>query len=158
MNVRFPSPEELNHWADQGAGAAVAAAVAVVLALAVHLLLFKLLGRLTRLSHLTSDELVVEKLRRPMRWSLVAPCGPFQTHVNRERSARGVSTRPRSDALCSSNSSCSSFANERSTSIPNAPSPRAMRNWMRPSPTAGAIVEIWPSTNSPRSTSTDASA
>lgn len=72
MNVRFPSPEELNHWADQGAGAAVAAAVAVVLALAVHLLLFKLLGRLTRLSHLTSDELVVEKLRRPMRWSLVA--------------------------------------------------------------------------------------
>jgi len=70
--LRLPSADELIHWAAQGTNAALAAAVAVVAALFVHLVLFTILGRVTRLSHLTSDELVLEKLRQPLRWSLVA--------------------------------------------------------------------------------------
>jgi small-conductance mechanosensitive channel len=70
--LTLPSVEQLQHWAAQGTNAAIAAAVAVVAALFVHLLLFAVLGRVTKLSHLTSDEVVVEKLRQPLRWSLVA--------------------------------------------------------------------------------------
>jgi len=70
--LNLPSADQLHHWAAQGTNAAIAAGVAIVSALAVHLLLFSLLGRVTRMSHLSSDELVVERLRRPLRWSLVA--------------------------------------------------------------------------------------
>ena len=53
-------------------GAAAAAGTAIALALLVHLGLFRLLGRLARISHLDSDELVVERLRAPTRWALIA--------------------------------------------------------------------------------------
>jgi small-conductance mechanosensitive channel len=70
--LRLPSLDEVQHWAAQGTNAAIAAAVAILAALFVHLLLFALLARIARLSHLTSDEVVVERLRQPLRWSLVA--------------------------------------------------------------------------------------
>lgn len=53
-------------------GAAIAAGTAIVLALVIHLVLFRLLARLAQFSHLESDELVVDRLRGPIRWSLVA--------------------------------------------------------------------------------------
>lgn len=66
------SLERLNHWALQATGAAIAAGIALVIALALHAVLFAILGRVTRLSQLTSDEVVVDRLREPLRWSLVA--------------------------------------------------------------------------------------
>ena len=53
-------------------GAALAAGLAITLALLVHLALFRLLGRVARLSSLDSDEVVVERLRGPVRWALIA--------------------------------------------------------------------------------------
>lgn len=70
--MRLPSPDQLNEWIAQGTSAAIAAAIAVVLALAVHLLLFTVLSRVSRLSQLTADELVIGRLRQPLRWSLIA--------------------------------------------------------------------------------------
>jgi small-conductance mechanosensitive channel len=70
--LKLPSADELLHWAAQSTNAAIAAGVAVVIALFVHLVLFAILTRVTRLSQLTSDEVVVERLRQPLRWSLMA--------------------------------------------------------------------------------------
>lgn len=64
--------ERLNHWALEATGAAVSAGIALLAALLVHALLFAILGRVTKLSQLTSDEVVVDRLREPLRWSLVA--------------------------------------------------------------------------------------
>jgi small-conductance mechanosensitive channel len=52
--------------------AAIVAGLAIAAALAIHLVLFAILGRVTRLSQMESDQVVVEKLRQPARWSLVA--------------------------------------------------------------------------------------
>ena len=52
--------------------AAIAAGVAIGVALLIHFVLFRLLRRLARLSHLESDELVIARLRGPVRWSLIA--------------------------------------------------------------------------------------
>jgi small-conductance mechanosensitive channel len=68
----LPSGELLLHWTAQATAAAIAAVVATVVALALHLVLFAVFGRVTRLSHLKADELVVERLRQPLRWSLIA--------------------------------------------------------------------------------------
>jgi small-conductance mechanosensitive channel len=70
--LRLPSGAELQLWAGQATGAAVAAAVAVAIALAAHLLLFAVLSRLARLSPHGSDDVIVDRLRQPLRWSLVA--------------------------------------------------------------------------------------
>ena len=51
---------------------ALAVAIAVGAALVFHLLLFALLSRFARLSHLDSDQVVVDRLRHPLRWSFVA--------------------------------------------------------------------------------------
>jgi small-conductance mechanosensitive channel len=68
----LPSGEILLHWTARATEAAVAAGVAVIAALIAHLALFAVLGRITRLSHLKTDEVVVERLRQPLRWSLIA--------------------------------------------------------------------------------------
>ncbi|HEY0960603.1 MAG TPA: mechanosensitive ion channel domain-containing protein [Novosphingobium sp.] len=60
------------HWAEQLTGAAIAAGIAVAIALALHAVLFAIAGRVTRLSQMTSDEVVVDRLRQPLRWALVA--------------------------------------------------------------------------------------
>jgi small-conductance mechanosensitive channel len=52
--------------------AAIIAGGAIAVALVLHLGLFAVLARVTRLSQLESDQLVVERLRQPARWSLVA--------------------------------------------------------------------------------------
>lgn len=70
--IALPSAAWMDHWAAQATGAAIAAGVAVLVALAAHLVLFAVLARLTRLSQLESDGLVVDRLRQPLRWSLVA--------------------------------------------------------------------------------------
>ena len=58
----------IEHWT----AAAISAGIAVAGALALHWLLFALLRKVARLSHLQSDELVVDRLREPVRYSLIA--------------------------------------------------------------------------------------
>jgi small-conductance mechanosensitive channel len=70
--MRLPSPDQLHEWIAQGTSVAMAVAIAVAIALAVHLLLFTVLSRVSRLSQLTADELVIGRLRQPLRWSLIA--------------------------------------------------------------------------------------
>lgn len=52
--------------------AAVVLAIAVALALLLHRLLFAILHRIARLSDTPLDEMVFERIYRPMRWSMVA--------------------------------------------------------------------------------------
>ncbi len=68
----LPSLGQALHWAEQGTGMAIAVGIAAVLALGAHFMLFGVLDRITRLSPMTSDEVVVDRLRQPLRWSLVA--------------------------------------------------------------------------------------
>jgi small-conductance mechanosensitive channel len=60
------------HWAQSGAGAAIAAAIALAIAFAVHFVIFAVLDRIARLSPTPSDDVVVDRVRQPLRWSLVA--------------------------------------------------------------------------------------
>jgi len=64
--------QSLHRMGIEATQAAVVAGVAIAAALLLHLAIFALLGRIARLSQLESDRLVVEKLRQPLRWSLVA--------------------------------------------------------------------------------------
>ncbi|WP_374406792.1 mechanosensitive ion channel family protein [Pelagerythrobacter sp.] len=57
---------------DEVVVAAVAIAIAVVIAFVIHKIVFGLLGRLARRSHSDVDELVFDRLARPIRWSVVA--------------------------------------------------------------------------------------
>jgi len=70
--MRLPTIPDPAPLLVQFPAAAIAAGVAVALALAVHFVLFRLLSRLARFSHLETDEVVVERLRSPLRWALVA--------------------------------------------------------------------------------------
>ncbi len=70
-----PTPitiSNIEHWTAELTSAAIAAGVAITVALALHWLLFALLHKVARLSQLHFDELVVERLREPVRWSLIA--------------------------------------------------------------------------------------
>ena len=60
------------HWSNALTGAAISAGVAIALALAAHFVLFALLDRAARLSESTADEAVLNRLRQPFRWALVA--------------------------------------------------------------------------------------
>jgi small-conductance mechanosensitive channel len=60
------------HWSNALTGAAISAGVAVALALAVHFVLFALLDRAARLSESTADDKILRRLRRPLRYALVA--------------------------------------------------------------------------------------
>ncbi len=51
---------------------ATLAGVAILVALGAHLALFALARRLTRLSAMTSDDLIVARLNQPLRWVMVA--------------------------------------------------------------------------------------
>ena len=68
----LPSGEVLLHWTARATEAAIALSVTIVIALALHFVLFAVLGRITRLSQLQTDGVVVERLRQPIRWSLIA--------------------------------------------------------------------------------------
>ena len=67
-----PSADSLLGWMAQASQAAIVVAVAVVVALVLHLALFALLGRVTRLSQLKTDGVVLDRLRQPLRWSFIA--------------------------------------------------------------------------------------
>ncbi|HET9627877.1 MAG TPA: mechanosensitive ion channel domain-containing protein [Novosphingobium sp.] len=54
------------------AGALIAGGTAIAIALAVHFALFRVLARLADLSHMESDGIVVDRLRGPFRWALLA--------------------------------------------------------------------------------------
>lgn len=58
-------------WDEIGIAAA-ALTVAVLVAYALYRIIFAILGRVTRMSETTSDELVLESIRRPVKWSLIA--------------------------------------------------------------------------------------
>lgn len=70
--MTLPTAASWQHWAGELTGAAIVLAVCVGIALALHAVLFAIASRVTRLSALTSDEVVVERLRQPLRWALVA--------------------------------------------------------------------------------------
>lgn len=70
MNLTLP--DWIPTWASDASWAAIVAAAAIALALAVHFVLFAILRRVTGMSEMTSDELVVSRLYQPIRWSLVA--------------------------------------------------------------------------------------
>lgn len=70
--MTLPTGEALLHWTARATEAAIALGVALILALLVHFVLFAVLTRVTRLSQLQTDGVVVERLRQPLRWSLIA--------------------------------------------------------------------------------------
>ncbi|HTN13343.1 MAG TPA: mechanosensitive ion channel domain-containing protein [Sphingomonadaceae bacterium] len=63
---------DLHLLAQEATGAAIVAGIAIGIALALHLFLFAIAGRIARLSQMKSDELVLDRLRQPLRWSLMA--------------------------------------------------------------------------------------
>ena len=63
---------KIEHWTVALTSAAIPAGIAVAVALALHWLLFAALRKVARLSHLQSDEVVVDRVREPIRWSLIA--------------------------------------------------------------------------------------
>ena len=68
--------DSFTFWLDRHGTAilevALAAAVAVALGLLAHWFVFRLLLRATKASESTADDLVIQKLKRPARWALVA--------------------------------------------------------------------------------------
>jgi small-conductance mechanosensitive channel len=68
----LPSGEVLWHWTTRATEAVIAAGVAVLAALAIHAVLFAILRRVTRISQPQTDDVVVDRLRQPLRWSLIA--------------------------------------------------------------------------------------
>ena len=72
--MRLPTTEEVLHWAEKGTGAAIVAGIALLAAFLIHFVLFAVLDRITRLSPTQSDNVVVDRLRQPLRWSLAAVC------------------------------------------------------------------------------------
>lgn len=68
--------DSITFWLDRHGTAilevALAAAVAVALGLLAHWFVFRLLARATKASESTADDLVIQKLKRPARWALVA--------------------------------------------------------------------------------------
>lgn len=70
--MNLPAISGFTHTLPDLLRASVAAGVAVALALLIHFGLFRLLGRLAAMSHMKSDEVVVGKLRAPLRWAFIA--------------------------------------------------------------------------------------
>lgn len=68
----LPPLSDVSRMMTQLPAATIAAGIAVAAALLLHFLLLRLLLRLARLSHLESDELVVDRLREPLRWAMIA--------------------------------------------------------------------------------------
>lgn len=70
--MTLPTLPGFGHLAAEVTSTALAAGIAVGAALLIHFILFRILGRLARLSPLESDELVVSRLRGPLRWAMIA--------------------------------------------------------------------------------------
>ncbi len=70
--MRLPTVDQLLHWTEKGTSAAIAAAIALALAFAAHFVLFAVLDRIARLSPTQSDDVVIGRIRQPLRWSFAA--------------------------------------------------------------------------------------
>lgn len=57
---------------DKVAFAVLALAIAVTVAYVLYRVIFNILGRITSLSESTADDLVINNIRRPIKWSLIA--------------------------------------------------------------------------------------
>jgi len=57
---------------DEVASASIALAAAVIIAYAIYRVVFSILHRITRNSKTTTDDLVIDGIRRPIKWSLIA--------------------------------------------------------------------------------------
>lgn len=68
----LPQPAEVSQLLSELPRAVIAGGVAVIVALALHFVLFRVLSRLAALSHMESDGIVVDRLRGPFRWALLA--------------------------------------------------------------------------------------
>lgn len=61
---------------------AIGLAIPTVLALSLHWLVFKILGRLVRVSHTQVDNAIVDAVRRPARWTMVAAAISIAAHAD----------------------------------------------------------------------------
>jgi small-conductance mechanosensitive channel len=68
----IPDPSVILGWSQALTASLVRGGIAVSFALLLHLALFALLDRLVRLSPERADDILVSRLRQPLRWSLVA--------------------------------------------------------------------------------------
>jgi small-conductance mechanosensitive channel len=68
----LPNPATINQIVAELPRAVLAGGIAIAVALAVHFVLFRALARLAGFSSLETDEVVVDRLRGPFRWALVA--------------------------------------------------------------------------------------
>ena len=67
-----PIAQALAGWPEALTLAALHAGIALAIALGLHLAIFAVLDRIARLSPSRSDELVFDRLRHPLRWSIAA--------------------------------------------------------------------------------------
>lgn len=68
----MPTIGQVAGWSETVTRAAIHGGIAVAIALLLHLAVFALLDRTARMSSSTSDELVFNRLRQPLRWAMVA--------------------------------------------------------------------------------------
>ncbi len=66
------NPANWNILWDEVAFAAIALAVAITLAYVIYRVVFTILSRVTRSTDSQSDNIVIEQIRRPIKWSLIA--------------------------------------------------------------------------------------
>lgn len=71
MFDRFNPAKWTIAW-DEVAFAVLALAIAVTVAYVLYRVIFNILGRITSLSESTADDLVINNIRRPIKWSLIA--------------------------------------------------------------------------------------
>jgi len=65
-------PESWNFAWEEIPGAAIALTIAIAAAYAIYRVVFGILHRITRSSETTTDDLIIEGIRRPIKWSLIA--------------------------------------------------------------------------------------
>ncbi len=66
------NPQNWNIDWGEATGAAISLTIAVIAAYAIYRVVFAILRRVTHQSETTTDDLVIESIRRPIKWSLIA--------------------------------------------------------------------------------------
>lgn len=66
------SPDTLAHWTEAFMHAGLAAGIAIGAAIVIHYVIFAIWGRITRLSRTESDDIVLARMREPLRWVILA--------------------------------------------------------------------------------------
>lgn len=70
--TRLPSTDAVVDWSQQLTSAAIQGGIAVGVAVVLHIVIFALLGRATRLSATEGDDIIVGGLRMPVLWLMIA--------------------------------------------------------------------------------------